>query len=232
MARSSALNDGRLGPSRVDALLEKGLVQHFDDFFTLTEGDLLTLEGFAEVSAKKLVESIKKVSKQVSLSRLITGLSIPHVGEETALLLAENFKTIDDTAKANEEKLAAIDGIGPIVAKAIVDWFGETKNKIVIERLKKVLHIGNLEFSSRSRFSNLDKKPLAGKIFVLTGTLESMSRDEAKEKIRKLGGSVSSSVSKKTFAVVAGADPGSKRADAEKLGVQVVSEREFLGLTK
>jgi len=230
-ASKGALNIEGLGPSTVDALLEKGLVQHFDDFFTLTEGDLLTLEGFADVSAKKLVESITKVSKKVSLARLLAGLSIPHVGEETALLLAQNFKTVDDIAKANEEKLAAIDGIGPIVAKAIVRWFGETKNKIVIERLKKVLHIENSDYAAL-RQAQGEKPKLFGKTFVLTGALESMTRDEAKEKIRKLGGNVSSSVSKKTFAVVAGQDPGSKRTDAEKLGVQVVSEREFLGLTK
>jgi DNA ligase (NAD+) len=97
----AALNIEGLGPSRVDALMEKGLVTAFDDFFTLEEGDLLTLEGFAEVSAKKLIASIKKVAKGVPLSRLITGLSIPQVGEETAIVLAENFKTVDDIAEAS-----------------------------------------------------------------------------------------------------------------------------------
>src|SRR6185369_5802020 len=111
-----------LGPSTVDALIEKGLVETYDDFFTLTEGDLLTLEGFAEVSAKKLLESIKKVAKHVTLARFVTALSISQVGEETAILLAQNFKNIDALAKASEEKLAEINGIGPIVAKSIHDW--------------------------------------------------------------------------------------------------------------
>ncbi|MDO8518163.1 MAG: NAD-dependent DNA ligase LigA, partial [bacterium] len=228
-ASKGALNIEGLGPSRVDALLEKNLVQHFDDFFTLTEGDLFTLEGFADVSAKKLVESIKKVSSQVPLARLLTGLSISHVGEETALLLAQNFKTIDDIAKASREKLAAIDGIGPIVAKATFDWFHEAVNRELVERLKKLLCIVNPDFTARR---NLATKPLAGKTFVLTGTLESLSRDEAKEKIRKQGGAVSSSVSKKTFAVVAGAASGSKLQDAQKLGVKILTEQAFLNLTK
>lgn len=246
-ASKGALHIEGLGPSTVDALLEKGLVQHFDDFFTLTEGDLLMLEGFAEVSAKKLVDSIKKVANMpaggVSLTRFLTGLSIPHVGEETALLLAQHFKTIDGIAKASGpartagtiqsggEKLSAIHGIGPIVAEAIVDWFAEVENKKLIERLKKHLTIQNLHSSiSRSLASRELPLALAGKTLVLTGTLESLSRDEAKEKIRKCGGSVSASVSKKTFAVVAGQDPGSKLTDAQKLGVTVLTEQAFLKL--
>ncbi len=222
-----ALNIEGLGESTVDALLEQQLVQNFDDFFTLTEGDLLTLEGFAEVSAKKLVASIMKTAEQVPLSRLIVGLSIPHVGEETALLLAEQFKTIDDIAAASVAELEAIEGIGPIVGKSIFDWLGDKENKKLIERLKKVLHIQNPEFTSRL---DLDKKPLAGKTFVLTGTMEALSRDEAKEKLRKLGASVSSSVSKNTSYVVAGEDPGSKLDKAQELGVEVLSEEAFLNL--
>ncbi len=228
-ASRGALNIEGLGPSTVDALLEKNLIQHYDDFFTLAPGDLLALEGFAEVSAKKLIESIKKVAKNVSLARLITGLSIPQVGEETAILLAQKFKTIDDVAKAKEEVLTGINGVGEVVAHAIVGWFAEQENEKLIERLKKVLHIENPNFVARS---NLANAPLTGKTFVITGSLESMSRDEAKEKLRELGASVSSSVSKKTFAVVAGADPGSKFADAQKLNVQILSEQEFLKLLK
>jgi DNA ligase (NAD+) len=118
-----ALDIEGLGASTVDALLEKQLVQNFDDFFTLTEGDLLTLEGFAEVSAKKLIASIKRTAQSVPLSRLVVGLSIPHVGEETAILLAEHFKTVDDIAKASSDELEHIEGIGPIVGKAIYEWF-------------------------------------------------------------------------------------------------------------
>ena len=224
-ASRGALNIEGLGPRTIDALLEKGLVEHFDDFFTLTEGDLLTLEGFAEVSAKKLIESIQKVRKGVPLSRLLAGLSIPHVGEETATLLAHNFRTIDDLAAAEEEILSATYGVGPIVARSVHDWFREKEHKSLIERLKKYLRIENPDFEARL---NLAARRLAGKTFVLTGSLESMSRDEAKEKIRKLGGVVSSSVSKNTDYVVTGKEAGSKLDRARELGIRVLSEREFL----
>jgi DNA ligase (NAD+) len=220
----AALNIEGLGPSRVDTLIEKDLVANFDDFFTLTEGDLLTLEGFADVSAKKLIASINKTAKRVPLARLITGLSIPQVGEETAILLAEHFKTIDDIAKASTERLIEINGIGEVMAEGIVAWFKDKENKKLIERLKKVLTIQN-EYAQSNK-----PRPLAGKTFVLTGTLSALSRDEAKEKIRKLGGDVSSSVSKSTSYVVAGEEAGSKLGKAEELGVRVLSEKEFLKL--
>lgn len=224
-----ALNIEGLGPSTVDALLEKQLVQHLDDFFTLTEGDVLTLEGFAEISAKKLIASIKKTAQNVTLARLLTGLSLPHVGEETAILLAQNFKTLEKLQEVDEQKLLSIEGIGPIVAKAIVEWFAEKENKKLLERLGSVIKITNPEYSVALRQAQ-GKLPLSGKTFVLTGTLSTMSRDEAKEALRKLGGDVSSSVSKKTSYVVAGAEAGSKLTNAEKLGVQVLTEDEFLKL--
>ena len=222
-----ALNIEGLGPSTVDALLEQNLVQHFDDFFTLTEGDLLTLEGFAEVSAQKLLEAIKKVAGGVELARLVTGLSIPQVGEETAILLARTFETIDELMSAKESELVAINGIGDVVAGEIVGWCTLTQNTELVTRLKKVLYIKNSEFAAQAHMGAL---PLVGTTFVLTGTLASMSRDEAKEKLRSLGANVSSSVSKKTYAVVMGQEPGSKLADAEKLGVRVLHEAEFLAL--
>lgn len=225
-ASRGALNIEGLGPSTVDALLEQQLVTHLDDFFTLKEGDLLELEGFAEVSAKKLIDSIQRVAKDVPLSRLITGLSIPQVGEETAILLASNFKTIDDLADATEEDLAAINGIGPIVAGEITGWFSAKENRALVDRLKKVISIRSEKVSGQKSL------PLSGKTVVLTGGLSSMSRDEAKKKIRERGGSVSGSVSKKTDFVVAGEDAGSKLTKAEELGVKVLSEEEFLKLIR
>lgn len=225
-ASRGALNIEGLGPSTVDALMEKGLVAHFDDFFTLEEGDVLELEGFGEVSAKKLIDSIARAVKNVPLSRLLAGLSIPHVGEETAILLAQHFKTIDDIADATEEALSAIDGIGPIVAHSIYEWCSDDHNRAMIGRLKKVLAIKSEKVP---RAKNL---PLAGKTFVLTGTLSSMGREEAKEALRKLGASVSGSVSKSTYAVVAGEEAGSKLDKAQELGVTVMSEAEFLKLLK
>jgi DNA ligase (NAD+) len=215
-----ALDIEGLGKSTVDLLLEKGLVQHFDDIFTLTEGDVLPLEGFAELSARKLIESIQK-SRKTELARLLVGLSIPHIGEETALLLAQEFRTIEALSKATEEKLNAIDGMGDIMAKAVHQWFHDKENLKLLTRLKKMLTI---------QAPTVQKKnlPLKGKTYVLTGTLTSMSRDEAEEKLRLLGAKISSSVSKKTTGVVAGKEAGSKLEKALALGVSVLAEREFL----
>ena len=213
------------GPSTVNQLLEEGLVQHYDELFTLTPGDVLPLEGFADVSAKKLIESIKR-ARTVELARLLVGLSIPQVGEETANLLAEKFRDVDSLAKAAEGELEEIEGVGPVVTNAIVDWFREKRHKDLIARLKKVLTIQNTTL----RQAQGGKLKLSGRTFVLTGSLASMSRDEAKEKIRRLGGDVSGSVSKKTSYVVAGAEAGSKLDKARELGVSVLTEKEFLKL--
>ncbi len=221
-ASRGAHNIEGLGPSTVDALLERGMVEHVDDFFTLTEGDVLTLEGFAEVSAKKLVDAIQRVAQAVPLARLIVGLSLPHVGEETAILLARHYATLDDLARAKEQDLAAIQGIGPIVAKAIADWFSDKDNKELVKRLQKLVVVVNDAAQTSGK--------LGGKTFVLTGGLASLSRDDAKERLRRLGASVSSSVSKKTDYVVAGADAGSKLDKAQELGVKIITEKEFLKL--
>ncbi len=184
-----------------------------------------TLEGFAEVSAQKLIAAIDR-ARTTELSRLLVGLSINHVGEETALLLAEHFKTLDDLERAPEEKLDLIPNVGSVVARSITEWFGRKQNRELVARLKKILTVQNTAYAGRGR-SGL---PLAGRTYVLTGTLESMSRDEAKAKLRALGGDVSSSVSAKTAAVIAGENPGSKFANAQKLGVSILSEKEFLQL--
>ncbi len=222
-----ALNIEGLGESTVDALLEANLVASFDDFFTLREGDMLTLEGFAEVSAKKIIASIKKTAEHVQLAKLIVGLSIPHVGEETAILLSQKYQSIDALAQASEEDLAAIKGIGDVMGRSIAVWFKIGENKKMLTRLKKVITIENSEYRSSDT-----ALPLAGKTFVLTGTMESMSRDEAKEKLRALGADVSSSVSKNTYAVVAGDEAGSKLNKAQELGVKIMSEQEFLELLR
>jgi DNA ligase (NAD+) len=221
-ASRGALNIEGLGESTVDALLESGLVASFDDFFTLKEGDVLALEGFAEVSAKKLVVSIQKSAASVPLARLIAGLSIPHVGEETAFLLAKHYRTLDDLAKAQAEEIADIKGVGEVMGRAIAVWFKVNENKKMLARLRKVIKIVNPEY--RENFESL---PLAGKTFVLTGTLSTLSRDEAKEKLRQLGADVSSSVSKNTFAVVAGEEAGTKLDKAKEVGVKIINEEEF-----
>ena len=219
-----ALDIEGLGKERVDLALEKGLVQHYDELFTLTEGDLLTLEGFAEISAKKLLESIEK-ARRVELARLLVGLSIPQVGEETAIVLANTFRTIEKLTKASPAELEEVEGVGPIVAKEVVEWFALKRHRELVARLQKVLDITSPHTEAKAG-------KLSGKTYVLTGTLSSMSRDEAKEKLRTLGADISESVSKKTTAVIAGENPGSKVDKARELSVPVLTEAQFLHIVQ
>jgi DNA ligase (NAD+) len=215
-----------LGPRIIDALLEGGLISDAADIFTLKRGDLLELPRFAEKSVDNLLESIEK-ARTVSLGRFIIGLSIQHVGEETAYDLASEFRTIDALRAATEEDLQKIEGVGDVVAHSLALWFSEKPNKEFLKKILKQLHIAP-EAPAKSAAVGA----FAGKTFVLTGSLSSMSRDEAKQKIRERGGSVAGSVSKETDYVVAGESAGSKLEKAEELGVSVLSEEEFLKLLK
>ena len=156
------------------------------------------------------------------MPRFIISLSIPNVGEETAILLSNEFESIERLKEAKIERLEKIEGIGPIVAESIVEWFEDKENQKLLSKLLKHVTIEQSESSSQ----DLGKK-LEGKTFVLTGTLETMSREEAKQKIRDLGGNISSSVSKETDFIVAGENPGTKYEKALELGVQVLNEREL-----
>ncbi|MCR4274954.1 MAG: NAD-dependent DNA ligase LigA [Candidatus Campbellbacteria bacterium] len=208
-----------LGKEQVKVFLENGIISDFADIFTITKGDLLSLPRFAEKSADNLITSIEK-AKKVSLARLLIGLSIEHVGEETAIDIAKHFKTLEKIQSASREELEALDGVGEIVAQSVYKWFRNAENK---KLLKKLLRYVTVEATSYK----LQATKLSGKTFVLTGTLATLSRDEAKGLIRANGGIVSSSVSKNTSYVVAGSDPGTKFADAQKLGVKIISESEF-----
>lgn len=220
-ASKKALNIDGLGSSIVEALLKEGLVNTFDDFFTLEKGDVLELEGFAEVSAQNLLDSIE-ASKKVPLEKLLVGLSIDQVGEETARDLAREFN-LRQLRSASAEELMKIEGVGDIVAESIVAWFSSEENAAMLDRL-----LEHLEVETSKKVGG----KLTGKTFVLTGTLEKLSRDEAGDKIRALGGKVSSSVSAKTDYVVAGESAGSKLEKAEELGVTVLNEDEFGRLLK
>ena len=212
----------KLGPKIVDVLLDKGLISTYADIFTLKRGDLLELPRFAEKSVDNLLKSIEKARK-VTLARFLTALSIPQVGEETAYLLAKNFQfSIFNFQKATAEKLEKIQGVGPIVSKSVVDWLKGKGNKKMLDALLKQIKVESPKPIDTS------KLPLAGKTFVITGTLVSMSREEAESKIRRLGGHPASSVSKKTDFVVAGKNPGSKYEKAKKFGVTIVDEKSFL----
>ncbi|MCK5590673.1 MAG: NAD-dependent DNA ligase LigA, partial [Candidatus Pacebacteria bacterium] len=216
-----------LGPKVIDALLENGLVANFDDIFTLKKGDILPLERFAEKSVDNLLEAIEE-SKEITLPRFLIALSIDHLGEETATLLADNFRTLGIVRKAEIEELEAVDGIGGVVAMSIYNWFRESTHNNLVERLLQSVKILPYKILEDSMGNILFK----GKIFVLTGTLESLSRDKAKDIIKSQGGKISSSISTKTDFVLAGSNPGSKYEKALELGVAVIDEKEFLQMLK
>lgn len=210
-----------MGPKIIDVLLEQNLIATFDDIFTLEREELLALPRFAEKSVDNLLDSVKK-AKNVSLPRFLASLSIPQVGEETSYDLESHFGKLEKIMKAKYEELEAINGIGPVVAKSLTDWFSDEENQDLVKRLLSHVKIESVKKVDSSAL------PLFGKSFVLTGTLSKMSRDEASQKIRSLGGDVSSSVSKNTSFVVAGESSGSKLDKAEELGVKVLKEDEFL----
>jgi DNA ligase (NAD+) len=218
-ASKHALDVDGLGEKTVEQLMEANLVGEFDDLFELTRDELLALEGFKEKSADNLLAALRAASSP-TLDRLLVGLSIWHVGEETAILLAQNFHKIENLSKAKEEKIAEIKGIGEVVAHSVVGWFADSENQLMLQRLLKHLIIQETPGA-------VTNGPLRGKTVVVTGTLEHFSREEAEEAVRRVGGSVAGSVSKSTSFVVAGENAGSKRAKAEELGVEIISEAEF-----
>lgn len=220
----AAFDIEHLGPKNLDVLLDEGLITIPADIFTLERGDLLALPRFAEKSVDNLLESIEK-ARTVTLERFIVALSIPNVGEETAIDFADHFGTFEKFRKASEQELARIEGVGPIVASSVSEWFADSHHSKKVDELLKQVTIENPKPKTTSA-------KVSGKTFVLTGTLPTLSRDEAKELIRKVGGKVAGSVSKKTDYVVAGESAGSKLDEAQKLGVSVISEAEFLKLIK
>jgi len=209
-----------LGPRIIHRLMEAGIISNLDDVFIIKNNDLEKLERFAKKSVDNLLKAIEK-ARDVTLARFIASLSISQVGEETALDLAQYFRTAERFARADTAELEKLEGVGPIVAGSIVDWFNERENKKLFERLLKQVRIAPVKHSV------FDTLPLKGKSFVLTGTLENMSRETAKEKIRALGGEVHESVSSNTDYVIAGRDPGEKFTKAQKFGVRVLNEKEF-----
>jgi DNA ligase (NAD+) len=220
-----ALDIDGVGVKVAELLVDEGLVQAFDDLFTLKEGDFLALPGFAELSAKNALQSIQKASKNVPLARLITGLSIDQVGEETARDLAGHFGTIEKLRVGSFEELQHINGIGDVVATSLVEWFVQKKNAELLDRL--LMHITLAKPEKKSGSTRL-----ADKSFVFTGAMVQMTRDEGEEMVRALGGTVAGSVSKKTSYVVAGSDAGSKLDKARALGVVVLTEDEFLRIVR
>ena len=215
-----ALNIDGVGPRIIDLLLDHQLIQDAADLFTLEVGDLVDLPGVQEKAALNIVNAIQHAKEHVPLYRLLVGLSIEHVGEETALLLAQRFGTLDALRRADRGTIAAIHGIGEAVATAVYEWFHDQKQQRTLDAI--LAHITVEEAASHT------ETPLAGKTIVLTGSLDGMTRDEAKACARQAGAQIASSVSKKTDFVVAGADPGSKADKAAELGVPVIDKEAFL----
>ena len=221
-ASKPALNIEGLGEKNVVALVDSGLVKSIADLYKLTVPEVAGLERFAELSASNLVSAIA-ASKHSSLSKFITALGIRHVGAQTAVSLAKKFGSLDNLINATEEDLLAIPDVGEIVAESILAWFSDEDNVKLLNELHE-LDVWPEEVKSASL-------PLEGKSYIITGTLASMGREEAEDKLRELGATVTSSVTKTTTALIVGEKPGKSKTDkADKLGIPRVSEAEFLKL--
>lgn len=218
-----AMDMDNIGPSIISQLYSKGLIKTPVDFYKLKETDLLNLDLIKEKSASNIYNSIQN-SKNRPLSRFITGLSIRHVGKETAEILTSEYPSINALQNASIEDLSNIDGIGEKIAESIYKYFRNEENIKMIEEFEEL----GFEFTNNSMPQKSTE--FTGKTFVLTGTMNSMTRDEASDIIKQRGGKVSSSVSKKTSYVIVGENPGSKLEKAKNLGVIILKEEEFLKL--
>lgn len=223
-ASKGALDIDTLGEKNVVALVDAGLVKDLADIYALTKEQLLELERFAEISATKLIDAIAE-KKQPPLSRFVYGLGIRHVGIQTAIDLVAHFGSLEKLAHATLEELRTVDGVGDVVAESVLAWFADPDNEALLEKFTR---LGVIPVSDV-----VTTGPLAGKAFVITGSLESMSRDEAAEKIRALGGTFQTSVGKDTTYLVAGGKVGaSKLAKAKRYGTEVIDEQRLLEMIR
>ena len=222
-ASKGALDIDTLGEKNVEALVEAGLVNDLADIYRLTKDDLLQLERFAEISAQKLIDAIA-AKRQPALERFLFGLGIRHVGAQTAIDLANHFESIEKLSQATIDELHEVDGVGEIVAESIVAWFADEDNVTLLE---KFANFGVMpQFTKKSG-------SLTGQSFVITGTLQSMGRDAAAEKIRNLGGTFQTAVAKDTTYLVAGGKVGaSKLKKAEQYGTKIIDEQTLLELIR
>jgi DNA ligase (NAD+) len=236
-ASKKAFDIENLGPKVIDQLAAENLIQTPVDIFTIEKGDVLPLERFAEKSAQNLIDSIN-VAREITLPRFLISLSIDHVGEESAHLIADEFGSIEKVSKASLEDLMKINGVGDIMAESIYNWFRVSKNKKLIDELLEQINFVPVSdwrhsYSSRNdsdlpKISKKFKDFFEGKIVVLTGSLSQMSRDDAKDLLRQVGADISSSVSSKTDYIIAGEKAGSKLQKAEDLDVSVLNEDDFI----
>lgn len=223
-ASKPALNIEGLGEKNVQALIDAGLVGSIADLYRLSASEVAKLERFGEISARNLVEAID-ASRQPALAKFITALGIRHVGAQTAVSLARRFKSLDKLMEASEEELLSIDDIGTVVAESILAWFADEDNAKMLSDLR--------EMGVWPKDEGDAVLPLEGKSYIVTGTLSSMGREDAEDRLRALGATVTSSVTKNTTALIVGEKPGkSKTTKAEKLGIPVMSEGEFMKLVR
>ena len=223
-ASRDAMDIEGMGPAVVSALIDNNIISSFSDLYYLNAEDISHLERMGDKSAKNIIDAIEK-SKQNDLSKLIFGLGIRFVGAKTAKSLSKHFKSMDNFIKADYETLISIDDIGQKVAGSIIDFFKDNSNILLIEKLKSAnVNMQSLEKIIDERFK--------GKTFVLTGTLPTLKRDEASKIIESFGGKTSSSVSKKTDYVLLGEEAGSKLEKAKTLGINIISEEEFMEMIK
>ena len=221
-ASKAGLDIENLGEKNVDLLVDSGLVSDMSDIYSLRKEDLLNLDRFAELSADNLIKAIRK-SKTPELARFIAALGIRHVGGETAKLLAEKFGSFEGVKEADLDQLVAIDGIGEKVAESIMAYFADEDN---LSMIQEMFDLG----VKVQTFTKIEGK-LKDNNFVITGTLESMNREEAAEKVEKLGGKFQKTITKDTTYLVTGGKVGaSKLTKAEKLGVKIIGEQDFLRL--
>jgi DNA ligase (NAD+) len=222
IAGRGALDIDGLGEKLIDQLVERGVVTRLSDVFRLGATALEGLERMGEKSARNLAAAIEK-SKRTTLPRFLVALGIRHVGETVAELLARHFGDLDPLLDANAEQIEAAPGVGPIIAESVAAFFADARNRAEVKELREL----GLSWAASAPAPPRGEGPLAGQVFVLTGTLEGMTRGEAKQRIEAQGGKVTGTVSKKTAYVVAGADPGSKLAAARELGVAVLDQAAF-----
>ena len=211
-----------LGDKLVEQLVERQMVSHVADLFSLTHNQLCSLERMGKKSADNLLSALEK-SRITTLPRFIYALGIREVGEATALSLANHYRDLDAIMSATTDDLQTVDDVGPVVASHIEKFFRQEHNLEVIDALLKA----GIDWQTEELPEDAGEQPLDGEIWVLTGSLQSITRDEGKAILQKLGAKVTGSVSAKTSAVLAGEKAGSKLAKAEKLGVRVVTEEEF-----
>jgi DNA ligase (NAD+) len=225
-ASRGAMDIDHMGPAVIEQLVEKEYVRDFSDLYKLDEKTLAGLERMAEKSATNLNNAIEK-SRNAGLQRFLYALGIRYVGERVSQILSDKYSSIDELSMADKENLEAIEEIGPKIAESIVNFFGQESNRELIKKLKEEAHVKTSKDIGETKTAVLD-----GKQFVLTGSLESFTRSEAKSILEKLGGRVTSSVSKNTDYVIVGKEPGSKFSDAERLGIKILDEGGFKELLK